>query len=311
METSVATPATPAPPVADAVGAAVEASHPTAPAAERATAAAMFAYSAYLHVGPGAQECEHAEDGACQDTTHFHAWCRLPNKFQHRDLYKKATAAKARLLRLLEKEDSDARVVLESELDMFKDGVHLETVIDDLLKAEFAADYVAAITEVNEDDRFENIEQDRERFQTLGVTELNLPDGEQSEEFVELAGHISEWTGAIRAELAKLQEPKRQALRDMDRGQLIDQLRKRRMAQLGDETYLHVYNQWEWFICTMRPDQEPVRGRPCTRYWTTMGDVDDPAPGSMWAESPEVIDAIQATFEQLERDLQAGVSGNS
>lgn len=302
-----------APPVDEThnVEATVEASHPVAPAAERATPASMFSYSAYLHVGPGAEECEHNEDGECTEKTHVHAWCRLPNKFQHRDLYAKGAAAKARRLRLLHEEGSDARELLESELDAFKDDADIETVIDDLLKGEWAQDYVAAVTEVGEREEFEHIEQDRERFVALGEVEAKRTEGEEGEEFKELGKHITAWTGAIKDELERLQEPKRQALRDMGREQLIDQLRKLRMTQLADGLYLHVYNAWEWFICTMAVKKHPVTGRPSERYWAEMGAIDDPKPGSMWGEAPEVIEALEETYNRLERNLRDGVSGNS
>jgi hypothetical protein len=299
-----------APPV-EGVEEQIAESHPTEPAAQNANVIKMFRYSEYMHVGPGAVECEHATDGECEDHEHFHAWCRLPNKFQHRDLYTKAMAAKARRLRLLADEGSDAREVLESELDGLRADIHLETIIDDLLKAEWAQDYISALSEVTEREEYEHIEQDRERFKTLGETE-DLDDEEaQSEEFRELMKHIGDWTAAVETEMESLQEPKREALRVMDSDQLIDQLRKGRIAQIGDEVYLHVYNQWEWFICTLKVKLHPQLGKPYERYWEEMGTLEDPKPGSMWGESPEVIDALQETYNQLERALGAGVSGNS
>lgn len=303
-----------APPIADhqdEVEAAVAASHPSEPAALNASQPKMFRYSAYLHVGPGADQCEHREDGECVDPEHFHAWCRLPNKFQHRDLYTKATAAKARRLRQLQDESSDAREVLESEIDAFRGDAHIETIIDDLLKAEWAADYVNAVKEVGEREEYEHISADRERFVELGETEAEKPADEQSEEFLELTRHIAAWSKAIADELGNLQEPKRQAMRDMGREQLIDQLRQRRMGQVADQLYLHVYNQWEWFICTMQVKKNTATGRPFERYWQQMGTIEDPEPGSMWSESPEVIDALQVAYDELERALQAGVQGNS
>jgi hypothetical protein len=305
MEASVAVEA---PPV-EGVEEQIAESHPTEPAAQNATVTKMFRYSGYMHVGPGAVECEHATDGECEDHGHFHAWCRLPNKFQHRDLYTKGMAAKARRLRLLADEESDAREILENELDGLRDA-SIEPLIDDLLKVEWAEDYIAAIREVSEREEYEHIEQDRERFQALGETEdLNNEEG-QSEEFRELAKHIGDWTAAVKAEMESLQEPKREALRAMDHAQLVDVLRTRRIAQMGDEVYLHVYNQWEWFICTLKVKLHPQLGKPFERYWEEMGTLEDPKPGSMWGESPEVIDALQETYNQLERALGAGVSGN-
>lgn len=305
MEASVAE----APAIGEDLAQAIEASHPTEPA--QADAAKMFRYSIYLHVGPGAQECEHGEDGECEETSHFHAWCRLPNKFQHRDLYERATAAKARRLRQLALPDSDAREILEAELDTFKDDAHVETIIDDLLKGEWAQDYVNATKEVGERETFEHIQADRERFVQLGEIEAQKSEEDQGEEFQELADHIRAWSNDVAEELRLLQEPKRQAFRDLDRDALIDQLRKRRITQIADQLYLHVYNQWEWFICTMRVKDNPITGRPYERYWEHMGTLDEPSPGSMWGESPEVIDSLQLTYDQLERALQAGVQGNS
>jgi hypothetical protein len=312
MESGAGVQAAAAPPIDNGadVDAAVAASQPTSPAAERAEAGKMFRYSTYLHVGPGAEECEHREDGECTDNTHFHAWCRLPNKFQHRDLYNKAAGAKARRLRLLHDEESDAREILESELDSFRDG-SLELLIDLLLKAEWPEDYVAALKQVGEEDEYEHIEQDRERFMVLSESEVAQPEEEQTEEFKELAKHLGRWREAVSAALDALQLPKREAMRAQDRDALIDQVRHRRMTEIADEIYLHIYNQWEWFICTMQVKKHPATGRPSERYWPEMGVIDDPAPGSMWGESPEVIDALQATYNELERAQQAGVSGNS
>lgn len=302
-----------APPVATGgeVDEQLESTAPKEAAALHATPATMFRYSAYLHVGPGAEECEHREDGQCEERSHFHAWCRLPNKFQHRDLYEKATAAKARRLRLLHDDESDAREVLEADLETFKGDALMEVVIDDLLKGEVAADYVIAIREVGEREEFEHIDQDRERFLSLSDSELARADDEQSEEYRELARHVAAWREAVKTELEGLQAPKRELMRSLSRDQLIDQLRKQRMTQIADQLYLHVYNTWEWFVCTMKVDKHPATGQPATRYWAEMGTIDNPTPGSMWGESPEVIEALQATYDGLETALQAGISGNS
>lgn len=306
METAEAPPIDPSP-----VEAAVAASHPDKPAAVEAKADKMFRYSAYLHVGPGAEECEHAKDGLCEDPGHFHAWCRLPNKFQHRDLYAKAAAAKARRLRLLEDPESDARTVVDQDLERLVGDAYIETIIDDLLKGEWAQDYVTAMTEVNEREGYEHVEQERERFKELGKIEMSKSAEEESEEFKELGKFIGGWTEAITAEMTRLQEPKREALREMSQDQLLEQLRKLRVAKISDQIYLHTYNQWEWFICTMKVTPHPTIGYPTERYWEEIGTLEQPSPGSMWGESPEVIDALQAVYDELERALGSGVSGNS
>src|SRR5438445_543555 len=79
----------------------------------------LFSYSKYVHAGDGAEECEHREDGKCEDAAHFHGWVCLPNSLQHRDILDKARAAKARRRRALrdggdaQRAATDAYVTLE------------------------------------------------------------------------------------------------------------------------------------------------------------------------------------------------------
>jgi hypothetical protein len=75
----------------------------------------LFRYSAWVHVGDGAQDCATAEIG-CTDPGHFHAWCRLPNQLQHEDIRERALAAKARRIRQMRDPEADAHEILE--LDM-------------------------------------------------------------------------------------------------------------------------------------------------------------------------------------------------
>jgi hypothetical protein len=56
----------------------------------------LFKWSQWVHVGAWAQECEKRLTGDCTDEEHFHAWIRLPNPFQIRDITAKARAARAR-----------------------------------------------------------------------------------------------------------------------------------------------------------------------------------------------------------------------
>jgi hypothetical protein len=52
----------------------------------------------------------------CANPDHFHAWIRLPNKFQHADIHAKALASKARRMRALRDPESDASVVMDAEI---------------------------------------------------------------------------------------------------------------------------------------------------------------------------------------------------
>lgn len=297
----------------EAIEAAADASLPSTPIAASATQAKMFKYSTYLHVGDGAKECEHATDGECADVDHFHAWCRLPNKFQHKDIYDRASAAKARRIRQLNDASSDARAILEDELEALQgqEDDYVETIIDDLLKEEWAQDFFLAMKDIGEREEYEHINIDRERFNELDKIEGERSEEDWTEEFKELTRHVGEWREKVAAQLTVIQEPKRVSFRELDRGQLFDLMRSKRVKQLGVEHYMHTYNQWEWFICTLKVTPHSTLKRPYERYWAEMGSLDKQEPGSMWGESPEVIEALQATYDTLERALQSGVSGNS
>src|SRR4051812_30709654 len=68
----------------------------------------LFRWSTWVHVGDGADECALAQAvgdsdyklgkpiPTCEDPGHFHAWLRLPNPLQRRDIVDKARAARAR-----------------------------------------------------------------------------------------------------------------------------------------------------------------------------------------------------------------------
>jgi REP element-mobilizing transposase RayT len=47
--------------------------------------------------------------GKCTDPDHFHAWIRLPNQFQIRDIAEKAKAAQARKKRMLRDQQTRRR----------------------------------------------------------------------------------------------------------------------------------------------------------------------------------------------------------
>src|SRR4051812_16496422 len=119
----------------------------------------MFKFAEWVHVGEGASECEFVvgEENArhqgqgCENEDHFHAFCRLPNQFQHRDVVEKATAAKARRIRLLNDRESDAFEVLDSTMRMISATEDRSVVIEELLASTWQPDYLDALTQVEED----------------------------------------------------------------------------------------------------------------------------------------------------------------
>src|SRR4051794_11552830 len=77
----------------------------------------LLRYADYVHVGPGADACPEGEKGTCQDPFHFHAYCRMPNQFQHAQIREFGLAAKARRMRQLRDPDADSHQILEAEME--------------------------------------------------------------------------------------------------------------------------------------------------------------------------------------------------
>jgi hypothetical protein len=120
-----------------------------------------------------------ASTGDCGDEEHFHAWIRLPNPFQIRDITEKARAARARKKKELDDETSDARVTLEFDLQDLA-ATTKEVIVNEIVDKDFADDYRKAVREVDtqldpdyapkdEDDEipklWEHIDQDREEYE--------------------------------------------------------------------------------------------------------------------------------------------------
>src|SRR4051794_18457615 len=137
------------------------------PADER-TVDRLFQFSDFVHVGPGAEECEDGEDGSCGDPLHFHAWCRLPNKFQIAAIRTKAQAAKARMMRRLKDPESDEHAIMEADLEAIREAGK-EGMIEEVISRTYWQDHLAAMKEVveEEDSAFATIEEDQRRFKEL------------------------------------------------------------------------------------------------------------------------------------------------
>lgn len=292
--------------------------------AESATPGRMYQFARFLHVGPHAEACEEGEKGTCADPLHFHAWLRLPNKFQHKDLRDKGLAAKARAMRAMRNPESDAHAILEERLDALRDPDNLAAVVEEVAAKDWSQDYLTAVTDLadQEDDapadtdeeqgeparKWAHIDQDRERYQRLGETELAKPEEEQSAEFKELTARIGLYIDALRARVEEIQEPKKVALTERGLDGVIDVLRKQRIEDEGDAAFIHTYNEWMWFIGTLKPVES---GYPHERVWNDIGHVNDPKPGTMWAAAPEVIEAVEGAFQELDAALQQAARGNS
>jgi hypothetical protein len=274
----------------------------------------LFKWSQWVHVGAWAQECEKRLTGDCTDEEHFHAWIRLPNPFQIRDITAKARAARARKKKELDDETSDARVTLEFDLQDLA-ATTKEVIVDEILDKDFADDYRKAVREVDtqldpdyapkdEDDEipklWEHIDQDREEYER----QRNIPEEQRNaEEFKVLEKRVADYGVAIEAELDKIQKPKREALMGRpimpdpatsDRG-LLDIIRQDRIDQMSTEAYLHTYNTWMWFICTYKTS---AKGTPEERVFKDLSNF-------KFTTATEVIQELQRAFESLENKATA------
>jgi hypothetical protein len=277
--------------------------------ARSATAAKIFKYSDFVDVGEGAAECEQAR-GGCENPEHFHAWVRLPNPYQRTDIREKALAAKARRLRELRDPDSNASVVLDDALAGLTDPAFTDTLIDELIASEWPQDYLTATGDVERREEFEHVAQDREEYNRLRADEEALDPEQRSEEYTQIAAQMERYVAAINERLREIQEPKRRELRERSLEALIGLVRARRVEDEADDAFMDTYNSWLWFVGTFKPDLHPTLRRPHIPMWEEIGRRDRPAPGTMFGEAPEVIEALRAAFTKLQGAFQQGASGN-
>lgn len=294
-----------------------EATRPDEAIATKADAGKVFQFSDFVHIGDGAKECEQAgeamcqyeEDGrvsniaeACLNPEHFHAFCRLPNKFQHKDIRDKALAAKSRKARGMRDPKSDLHDVLEGELDELRAAAD-DILVDEILSQDWAQDYLEAVRDIEEKDEYEGIEQDRERFAELAKEFGDMDEDEWSDEFAELKRHVAEYVDEISKQVDENRKPKREALLAKGKDGLVEMLRGQHIELAADREFTHVYAEWTWFVGTLKVQPDPTFKRPHARYFETRQDME--------AESPEVIDLLKETYEALELALQRGSRGNS
>lgn len=271
----------------------------------------IFRYAAYVHVPGAALTCEHGEDGQCKDESHFHAWVRLPNPFQVRDIAEKAKAARARRVRMLKDPESDAYVVMESELDTLGEESNREILVDEIIDREFVKDYDAALKAVMDLDDpdfvpegeedipklYADIVQDQEEY----TRQTQLPEDEREEDYEELQKTVARFSEAVQSEMERIVNPKREQLMARPMTELVDIVRKDRIEAQGTEAYLHTYNTWQWYVCTFKP----VKGRvPNERVFKDFNQFRYETPS-------DVIAALQGIFTVLETSLAGDRAKNS
>lgn len=251
----------------------------------------MFEYSSFVHVGPGASDCEDGEDGSCGDPLHFHAWCRLPNRFQINSIREKAQAAKARAVRQLRDPETDKSAILESDMETLLGLDDKESLVAELLSKTYWRAHIEAVREVAEEERFEHIEEDQERWRVLDATD---PEQRDQDEYNELIKHLDAWNEAVDKARDERQEPERQALEAKSIEELVDLIRTDRITAEANQAFMATYSVWEWFIGTLKP-RDSARGTPVDRAY---GSVEQ-----LRAAAPEIIQALEEAFNELESDF--------
>jgi hypothetical protein len=260
--------------------------------ADRAEVEKLFRFSGFVHVGPGAADCEDGEDGSCGDPLHFHAWCRLPNKFQMQAIRTKAQAAKARCIRRLKDPESDANAILEGDLEAIREAGK-EALVEEVLSRTYWRDHLAAMKELVEEDEspFATIEEDQARFKELTA----MPEDERpTDEYDELVRHLDKWNEEVDRVRGERQRPQRESLEAQTEDELLDLIRNERIKAEADQEYMTVYSAEEWATCTLKPRPQE-KGAPNEKVF---GSSDH-----MKQEAPEVIAALEAMFSELEGEF--------
>jgi len=267
-----------------------EPSHDGEAEAERPTAH-LFQWSTFLDIGAGSKGCEHARDGACEDSEHFHCWLCLPNVFQVRDMGEKAKAAKARKRRALLDPTSDANAALDEEIgawalndDTYKALIELQA------QRNVKRHYGDVMEELKGMERFENRSDDLEEY----GRQSKLPEEERdAEEFARLDADITAWSEEFERICLARHEREVIVLTAEKRDTVLDLERRYQIDETCSEVYLHIYYTWAYYICTRVPLE--------TQKFSTERVFKSPE--DMKGAAPEVIEALRDNYRLLERRL--------
>lgn len=271
----------------------------------------MFRYSTWVHVGPGAHECTGIDEDKgtveCELEEHFHAWVRLPNQFQHREVRDKAMAARARRIRQLRDPETDSYAVLEGDLDeLARQGDSAkEGIVEELAGKDWFHDTTQAAKDLaeKEDEHGELIYEHIERDQ-LRLREINdMPEEERpEEEMAELLRHVEAYGDDLEKATDERYQPRKEALMALELNALIDQMRDQKIEADAERAFLDTYNTWEWFVCTLKGVPKAAGKAPGERRFSSIE--------AMKGSAPEVVVGIEFAFEELTLDARRASAGN-
>lgn len=223
---------------------------------------------------------------------------RLPNQFQHASIREKALAAKARRVRQLRDPEADAFLVLDEEMDALIRTGDESTIVEQIVSKDWWKDHLEATKDVREDEDFEHVEEDQRRFDAL----IDMPEDERpAEEFAELERHLTRYNEAVDAAREERQKPRRESLAERPIEDLVADIREERITTEANGAFNMTFTKWQVFTCTHEVDD---KGKAKTkRYFESVEDVE--------AADADLLDALTAGFNALERQFTRGLTGNS
>lgn len=245
-------------------------------------------WNQFLHIGEGAEECPDGENGRCKNSAHFHAFCRLPNPLQIKEIRDKANAAKARCIRQLRDPESDRHLILDTDMVTLREVAEKDALVAEVLGRTRFQENFAATREVASREEFETIEEDQRRFEALDKAD---PEQRDEDEYNELVRHLQSWTDAVKAELEERQRPERESLEALSQDELVEQIREERIKAEAQEAWMEAYSLWEWYLGTLQP-RDPDKGIPIERVY---GSIEQ-----MKVAPREHVEAIERAFQWLE-----------
>jgi hypothetical protein len=254
----------------------------------------LFQWSTFVNVGPGAEKCEHARDGACEDAEHFHCWLCLPNVFQNRDIRDKALAAKARKRRALMldgsvagTEPSDASLILEEQIDAWTltDETY-GVLIERIAQRNVERGYSDIVEELNKTERYEHRGQDLEEWRRQSA----LAEEQRTEEYARLEKDMEDYREEFEVLCLARHEREVTVLRHEPRDAVLEIERRFQIDGLSSESFTHIYYTWAYYTCARVPDADDPF--PTKRVFAT--------PEALKGSPPEVIEALADNFRSLE-----------
>lgn len=254
------------------------------------TEARLFRFSEHLHVGEGSKECENGENGKCENPEHFHAYLRLPNKFQAVQIKEKAQAARARVLRQARDPQSDRYAIIENQIEEVRSQGR-DAMISELLGREEYRWHNQAMRELvdEEDSDFATVEEDQKRWRHL--TDLGAEERDE-DEYQELTRHLERWNDAVDARYEELVQPEKDALEGQGDDELAEQIRGIAINEQADGIFMRTFTKWQMVVCVLKPHD---KGKPNERVFDN--------PTELEGTAPEIIAALEECFKDLELEL--------